>query len=61
MPDGRKLSHDVLEAYRLSAIKLHREGVLVPILTKSFGVGPQAVYKWLQKYKNGNERLKSQR
>ena len=58
MPDGRKLSHDVLEAYRLSAIKLHREGVLVPILAKSFGVGPQAVYKWLQKYKRqGNKGL----
>lgn len=51
MPDGRKLPHDVLEAYRLSAINLHREGVSVPVLAKSFGVGRQAVYKWLQKFK----------
>lgn len=51
MPDGRKLRHDVLEAYRLSAIKLHQEGVSVPILAKSFGVGRQAVYKWLQKFR----------
>lgn|SRR3990167_461077 len=51
MSDGRKLSHDVLEAYRLSAIKLHQEGVAVPVLAKSFGVGRQAVYKWLQKFK----------
>ncbi len=51
MPDGRKLPHDVLEAYRLSAIKLHQEGVSVPVLAKSFGVGRPAVYKWLQKFK----------
>jgi transposase len=51
MPDGRELRHDVLEAYRLSAVKLHREGVSVPVLAKSFGVGRPAVYKWLQKFK----------
>jgi transposase len=51
MSDGRKLSHDILEAYRLSAVKLHREGVAVPILAKSFGVSQQAVYKWLQKFR----------
>jgi len=49
--DGRKLSHNVLEAYRLSAIKLHQKGVAVPVLAESFGVGRQAVYKWLQKFK----------
>lgn len=51
MPDGRKLSHDVLEAYRLSSIKLHQEGVPVAVLAKSFGVGCAAVYKWIQKFK----------
>lgn len=51
MPDGRKISHDVLEAYRLSAITLHHKGVSVPVLAKSFRVGRQAVYKWLQKFK----------
>ncbi len=50
MSDGRKISHDVLEAYRLSAITLYQQGVLVSVIAKSFGVGRQAVYKWIQKF-----------
>ena len=51
MSDGRKLAHNVLEAYRFAAIKLHQKGVSVPVLAKSFGVRRQAVYRWLQKFK----------
>jgi transposase len=46
--DGRSLSHDVLEAYRLSAIKLHKENVRIDVIAESFGVTPQAVYKWIR-------------
>ena len=47
--DGRALPHDVLEAYRFAAVKLHKQAVDVKAIAKSFVVTPQAVYAWLRK------------
>ncbi len=58
--DGRCLSHDVLEGYRLAAIKLYRSKVEIKIIAASFGVTLQAVYKWIWKFsKEGLPGLKS--
>jgi transposase len=47
--DGRSLSHDVLETFRLAAVRLHRQGVKVTTIAASFGVTTEAVYIWLKK------------
>lgn len=58
--DGRSLSHDVLEGYRLSAINLCASKVDVKVIAKSFGVTVQAVYKWVRKFREqGIKGLKS--
>ena len=60
MRDGRRLSHEVSEAYRFIAVKLHKEGVAIPTIARSCTVGNHAVYKWIKKSKsNGIESLKS--
>lgn len=48
--DGRCLSHDVLEGYRLAAINLYKAKVEIKVIAESFGVTLQAVYKWIWKF-----------
>lgn len=50
--DGRSISHDVLEGYRLSAISLYTSKVEIKVIAQSFGVTVQAVYKWIGKFQN---------
>lgn len=58
--DGRTISHEVLEHFRFSAIKLHRKNIPVDDIADSFGVTRQAVYRWLNKEKEtGKRSLKS--
>ncbi len=58
--DGRAISHEVLEHFRFSAIKLHRKNIPVNDIADSFRVTPQAVYRWLNKEKEtGKRSLKS--
>lgn len=58
--DGRTISHEVLESFRFSAIKLHHRGIHVNDIASSFGVTPQAVYRWINCAKeNGKNSLKS--
>lgn len=58
--DGRCLSHDVLEGYRLAAVNLHTSKVEIEVIAKSFGVTLQAVYRWIRKFrKQGIKSLKS--
>jgi transposase len=58
--DGRKISHEVLEHFRFSAIKLHRKNIPVDDIADSFGVTRQAVYRWLNKEnETGKRSLKS--
>ena len=58
--DGRAISHEVLEHFRFSAIKLHRKKIPVEDIADSFGVTRQAVYRWLNKEKEiGKRSLKS--
>ena len=58
--DGRCLSHDVLEGYRLAAINLYKSKVYIKVIAESFGVTVQAVYKWIWKFQEkGIKGLKS--
>lgn len=51
--DRRKLSHEVLEAYRLRAIELREMGVKVKDIAFFFGLHPDSVSRWCAKYKKG--------
>lgn len=58
--DGRCISHDVLEGYRIAAINLYRSKVDIKVIAGSFGVTVQAVYKWIWKFQEkGIKSLKS--
>ena len=58
--DGRCLSHDVLEGYRLAAVNLYKSKVEIDVIAASFGVTLQAVYRWIRKFrKQGIKSLKS--
>lgn len=58
--DGRSIEHTVLESYRFAAVKLRRLGVHPDVISESFGVTRQAVYRWLQRAKiDGKNSLKS--
>ena len=58
--DGRAISHEVLEHFRFSAIKLHQKNISVDDIADSFKVTRQAVYRWLNKAKaTGKHSLKS--
>jgi transposase len=54
--DGRAISHEVLEHFRFSAIRLHRKNIPVKDIADSFGVTRQAVYRWLKKEKEAGKR-----
>lgn len=49
--DGRCLSHETLEGYRLAAIKLYMSEVEIKVIAQSFGVTVQAVYQWIWKFR----------
>jgi transposase len=51
--DGRKLSHEVLEASRFTALELRKRGVPVDVIAASVGVGFRTVYKWFKQYEQG--------
>ena len=58
--DGRSLPHNVLEAHRFAALQLHKQGVKVDVIAKSFGVTLGAVYRWLRTARTeGKSGLKS--
>lgn len=60
--DGRKLSHDTLETYRMRAIKLRNQRKKVKDIAAFFGVHPASVSRWISKYNNGGkESLKSKK
>ena len=43
------MDHEALEAFRLAAVRLHKNGVPVRTIAESFGVTTEAVYIWLKK------------
>lgn len=49
--DGRKLSHEVLETYRMRAIELRKRGKRVKEIAFFFGLHPASVSRWFVKYK----------
>jgi transposase len=51
--DGRKLSHEVLEAYRLRAIELRKMGKPVKEIALFFGLHPNSVSRWFVKHRKG--------
>ncbi len=58
--DGRCLSHEVLEGYRLAAINLYKSKVEIKVIAQSLRVTIQAVYKWIWKFRDqGLKGLKS--
>lgn len=60
--DGRSLSHEVLETYRLRAIELRKMGKKVKDIALFFGLHPSAVSRWFVKYKKGGiDALKSRK
>ena len=60
--DGRKLSHEVLETYRLRAIELRKLGKSVKEIAFFFGLHPNSVSRWFVKHrKEGVDALKSRK
>ena len=58
--DGRCLSHEVLEGYRLAAINLYKSKVEIKVIAQCLRVTIQAVYKWIWKFRDqGLQGLKS--
>lgn len=51
--DGRKLSHEVLESSRVTAIELRKRGVPVKVIAASVRVGFRTVYKWFKQFDRG--------
>lgn len=57
--DGRKLSREVLEAYRLRALALRKEGYKVKEIAKIFGITYTSVSRWfVRERKYGEEALR---
>lgn len=60
MSDGRELSHEVLETYRLRALELRQAGKKVKDIAFFFGLHPASVSRWFVQYrKGGKQALKS--
>jgi transposase len=45
--DGRSLPHELLETYRMAAVRLRRQGVGVNVIAESFRVRREAVSRWI--------------
>lgn len=59
MADGRKISREILEAYRLRAIKLRKQGYAVKEIANIFGINYFSVSHWFcRKKKYGLKSLK---
>lgn len=58
--DGRELSHEVLENYRLRAIELRKMGKRVNEIAFFFGLHPASVSRWFVKHNRGDN-LKSRK
>jgi len=60
--DGRKLSHEVLEAYRYRAVELYQKGKSVQEIAFFFGVHRGSVSLWIKIWKKkGKRALKSKK
>ena len=60
--DGRKLSHEVLEAYRYRAVRLYQKGKSVQEISFFFGVHRGSVSLWIKTWKEkGDSALKSKK
>jgi transposase len=60
--DGRSLPHDVLETYRMAAVRLRRKGVSVNVIAESFRVRREAVSRWISSArKYGMRHLRSRK
>jgi len=53
--DGRKLSHEVLESSRYTALELRKRGVRVDVIAASVRVGFRTVYKWFKQFDKGGK------
>lgn len=51
--DGRKISRDVLEAYRLRAIELRKKKWSVNSIAESFGLHRGSISRWFTKHQRG--------
>jgi len=54
--DGRSIPHEALESMRYAAVKLHREGVAIETLRRSFGVTRSAIHNWIKRSREGGIR-----
>jgi len=58
--DGRKLTHDVLEAIRIRAVRRIEEGESPEVVVKALGMNRRTIYRWIALYREGgNEALKA--
>ena len=58
--DGRKLTHDVLEAIRVRAVRRIEEGESPEVVVKALGMNRRTIYRWIALYREGgNEALKA--
>jgi len=58
--DGRKLTHDVLEAIRIRAVRRIEEGESPEVVVKALGMNRRTVYRWIALYREGGaEALKA--
>ena len=51
--DGRKLTHDVLEAIRVRAVRRIEEGESPEVVVKALGMNRRTVYRWIALYREG--------
>src|SRR3990172_224320 len=58
--DGRKLKHDVLEAFRIRAVQRIEDGESPEIVIKALGMNRRTIYKWIALYREqGVDALKA--
>jgi len=53
--DGRKLTHDVLEAIRIRAVRSIEEGESPEVVIKALGMNRRTVYRWIALYREGGK------
>ena len=60
--DGRSLAHDVLETYRMAAVRLRRQGVAINVIAASFKLRREVVSRWISAaHKFGIRQLRSRK
>lgn len=55
--DGRKLSHEILETYRMRALDLRASGKKVKDIAFFFGLHPASVSRWFVEYRKGGKKM----